>query len=89
MNNHHLPGAPDAAGGIWPFDKKPGIEGDAPIRFGVELHHPSIHSFGIELLIDRAIKPIGEVDPPPITADLNHLRSAVQGGRAGFRVGRA
>ena len=71
MNNLHLPGAPDAAGGTSAIRQETWNRRRCPHSVGVELHHPSIHSFGIELLIDRAIKRIGEVNPPPITADLD------------------
>src|SRR5262245_25218765 len=42
------------------------------------LHHPSANAIGIELLIPRRVKRIGEVHSPAVTADLDHLRAAVK-----------
>src|SRR5215467_13335377 len=62
----------------WPSHKKLGIEGDATIGAGVELHHPAVDAIRIELGIDGPIERIGEVDPLTITADLDHLWAAAE-----------
>ncbi len=70
--------------GLWPLDEKIGIKGNAAIRIGIKLYHPAVDAFGIELIIDGAIQRVGKVDPPPVAADLHHLRTAVQSTRANF-----
>src|SRR5215470_14242259 len=62
----------------WPSHKKLGIEGDATIGAGVELHHPALDAIRIELGIDGPIEGIGEVDPLTVTADLDHLWAAAE-----------
>ena len=37
-----------------------------------------VDALGIELRIDRAVERVGEIDPPAVAADLDHLRPAVQ-----------
>ena len=39
--------------------------------------------------INRAVKRIGEIDPPAVAADLDHLRTAVQGAVSGAGMGGA
>src|SRR5262249_54419642 len=63
---------------LGPFDERFRVECDTPGRLGVALHHPAFDAFGIELLVDGAIKGIGEVDPPPVATDLDHLWTAVE-----------
>jgi hypothetical protein len=55
-----------------------GIEGAAAIGAGIELHHPAVDAFRIELRIDRAVERVGEIDALAVAADLNHLRAAVE-----------
>src|ERR1043166_654367 len=61
-----------------PLHEELGIERDAAARLGIELHHPTIDSVGIELRIDGAVERVGEINPPPVTADLHHLRPAAE-----------
>src|SRR5262245_9664752 len=63
---------------LGPFGEEFRIECDTPTRLGVELYHPAFNAFGIELLVDGAIKRIGEVDAPPVATDLDHLWTAVE-----------
>src|SRR6478752_6411867 len=58
---------------FWPGDEKPLIERDAALGLGVELDHPAFDPFRIELIVDRPIERVGEIDPAPIAADLDHL----------------
>src|SRR6266478_9835364 len=55
-----------------PFHEEFRIEADAAFRIGVELDHPSLDAIGIELWVDGAVQRIGEIDPPPVAADLHH-----------------
>src|SRR4051812_30363194 len=59
-----------------PLDEEFRVEGDAALRIGIELHHPAIEAVVIDLLVDGAVERVGEVDPPPVPADLDHLRPA-------------
>src|SRR5262249_61910733 len=61
---------------LGPGDEEPGIEGNAAIGVGVELHHPAVESACIELAVDRTIERVGEIDAPAVAADLDHLRPA-------------
>src|SRR5687767_10756679 len=61
---------------------------DAALRTRIYLYHPATDSFGIKLLVPRTIQGIGEVDAPAITADLHHLRPAIQWRARVFRVRR-
>ena len=69
-----------------PLHKEFGIEGDAAVRIGVELDHPSFDAIGIELWIDGAVQRIGEIDAPAVAADLYHLRAAAECAVAGGGV---
>src|ERR1051325_7205452 len=71
-----------------PVDEEFRIEGHAAVRLDVELHHPAIDAFRIELRIDRAVERIGEIDAPPVTADLDHLRAAIELAVLGARMAR-
>src|SRR5947209_18922847 len=61
-----------------PIDEELRIERNPAIRAGVELHHPAVDPFGIELRIDGAVERIGEVDAFAIAADLDHLGAAIE-----------
>src|SRR5215813_3465318 len=63
---------------LWPIDEEFRVEGHAAIRLDVELHHPTIDAFGIELRIDGAVERIGEIDAPSVAADLDHLRASIE-----------
>src|SRR5262245_4242555 len=52
------------------------VERHAAIRTGIELDHPTTHAVGIELLIPRRIKRVGEIDSLTIAGDFHHLRTA-------------
>src|SRR6185437_2101838 len=73
---------------LWPGHEEPRIELDTAIDAGVELDHPAVEALWIELRIDGAVERISEIDAPPVAADLDHLRSAVQNAVRG-RVRRA
>src|SRR5947207_795791 len=45
-----------------PFDEKLRVERNPSLRACVELHHPTLDSLRVELLVDRPIERIGEVD---------------------------
>jgi len=59
-------------------DEKLGIDHHAAFRLGVELHHPALDAFRIELSVPWSIERIGEVDAPAVAAEFDHLRGAVQ-----------
>src|SRR5215469_10802315 len=61
-----------------PINKEVLIKLDPATRPGVDFHHPSPHSVGIELGVDRPIERIRKVYSPAVAADLDHLRRAVQ-----------
>src|SRR5690242_12631655 len=68
---------------LWPGHEEARIELDTAIDAGVELDHPAVEALWIELRIDGAVERISEIDAPPVAADLDHLRSAVQSAVAG------
>src|SRR4029450_9087255 len=55
-----------------------GIELDAAVRAHVPLGPPALDAVRIELVVPRAIQRVGHVDALAVTADLDHLRGAVQ-----------
>src|SRR5215469_3061571 len=61
-----------------PLDEEFGIEGDAAVGLGVELHHPAVEPAVVELRVDRAVKRVGEIDALPVAADLDHLRPTAE-----------
>src|SRR5262249_20320851 len=61
-----------------PVNEELRIEGNPAVRFGVELHHPPIDPFRVELLVDGPVKRIGEIDAPSVAADLDHLWAAIE-----------
>src|SRR5581483_4266221 len=61
-----------------PVDEEIRVEGDAAAWIHVELHHPAVDAFGVELRIDRAVERVGEIDALAVAADLDHLRAAVE-----------
>src|SRR5262249_47611440 len=68
---------------VWPVALRPvdeefRVEANAAFGLGIELDHPAVNAVGIELRIDRPIEGVGEIDPPPVAADLDHLRAAVE-----------
>ena len=63
------------------LDEELGIEGDAAVRRDVDLGHPPANPIGIELRVPGRIERVREVDAPAIAADLDHLRSAIEGAR--------
>src|SRR5262249_24270016 len=71
---------------VAPMDEELRIKGDAALGPHVELHHPAVDAIGIELGVDRAVKRVGEINPPAVPADLDHLRSAVERAVPGGRM---
>src|SRR5580693_6729895 len=59
-----------------PIDEEIGIEGDAAAGPDVQLHHPAVDAFGIELRVDGSVKRIGEKDAPAVPAHFDHLWTA-------------
>src|ERR1051326_5646877 len=74
---------------LGPIDEEFGIEGDAALGLGVELHHPAVEAALVELRVDRAVERIGEVDAPAVAADLDHLRTAAELAVLGAGMARA
>src|SRR5882762_2391068 len=68
------------------LQKQIGVESNATSVVGIELCHPAANSVRIELLIPAAVERVGDIDPLPITADLDHLRTAIQGTLRVFRA---
>src|SRR5262249_54862883 len=62
------------------------VERNAAILANVELDHPAVDTFRIELRIDGAIQGIGEIHALPVTADLDHLGTPVERTVLGFRM---
>src|SRR5262245_17664970 len=71
------------------LDKESPGQVASALELGVDLDHPALDPVGVELRVDRAIERIGEIDPPAVAADLDHLRPAIEGsgmlGMAGTR----
>jgi hypothetical protein len=61
-----------------PLNEEFGIESDAAVLSGIELHHPAVDALRIELRVDRAIERVGELDALPVPADLYHLGAAIE-----------
>src|SRR6476469_3806295 len=51
----------------------------------VELDHPAVDALGVELRVPRGVERVGQVHALAVAADLDHLRSAVDGARGGVR----
>src|SRR5437868_8569542 len=60
------------------LDKELFIEFHSALPICIKLHHPTLQPVGIDLLVPRCVERIGEMDALAITADLNHLRTAVE-----------
>src|SRR5689334_8899100 len=71
---------------LGPFDKEIRIKSNACILPRIELHQPAIDAFRIELLVDRAVERVREINAPPVAADLDHLRPAVERATPGGRM---
>ena len=61
---------------IGALDEKVFVKGHAALRVGIKFHHPTANAVGIELLVPRRIKRVGEIYPFAIAADFHHLRPA-------------
>src|SRR5262245_19048892 len=61
-----------------PVDEEFWVEGEPPRAGGVELDHPAVDPFRIELRVDRAVERVGEINAPAVAADLHHLRSTIE-----------
>ena len=71
------------------LDEELRIEGHRAVGCDVELDHPALDAVGIELIVPRAVERVREVDAPPVAADLDHLRAAVERRRRIRRMRRA
>src|SRR6516165_7139 len=60
------------------LDEEIRIHMEAALGRNVQFHHPALDPVGIELLVPSTIKGVSEVNAPAITADFDHLRSAVE-----------
>ena len=58
--------------------EEPRVQGQTAGRVGVEPGHPCAHPVGVELVVPGAVERVGDVDPPAVAADLDHLRPAGQ-----------
>src|SRR5262245_61167313 len=67
-----------AAVALRPFDEELGVERNTAAGIDIELHHPAVDALRVELWVDRAIKRVGEIYTFAVSADLHHLRSAVE-----------
>src|SRR5262244_802507 len=58
--------------------QKLAVERESAVLADVQLRQPAADAVRIELLVPRAIERVGQIDPPAVVADLDHLRTAVQ-----------
>src|ERR1700736_1668776 len=65
------------------------IQSDSAFGLGVQFHHPTANTLGIELLVPRSIQRVGEINALAITAHFYHLRSTIQWSLRGTRMCRA
>src|SRR3546814_2073067 len=70
---------------ILELQEEVGIERDAARGVGVDLDHPALDSFRIELPVPCRVERVRKVDPPAVPADLDHLRPAVERPGGGMR----
>src|SRR6476620_1026258 len=70
-------------------DEKVRVQFELSCRRYIGLRHPTTDSIRIELIVPRAVKGVGEIYATAISADLNHLRSAVQSLLREFRMSSA
>src|SRR5207244_12735876 len=54
------------------------IELHSTLCICIDLHHPTLYTIRIELLIPRRVERVREVAAPAIAADLDHLRTTVE-----------
>src|SRR5438067_5107458 len=59
------------------LDEELFIELHPALRIGINFHHPALYSVRIELLIPRGVQRVGEISTFAVTADLNHLWTAI------------
>src|ERR1700689_1308041 len=60
------------------IDEEFGVEFYAAVISDIELDHPSLDPFGIELLVPGGVQGIGEKHAASVAADFDHLWPAVQ-----------
>src|SRR5687768_1332383 len=56
-----------------------GIGAQTAIGGRIQFGHPPLDAGGVELLIPRDIQRVGDIHPPAVAADLDHLRPTIQG----------
>src|SRR5215471_12103943 len=61
-----------------PVDTEIAVELDAAVGLGIDLDHPTVEAFGVELRVDRAVERVGEVNAAAVAANLDHLRSTIE-----------
>src|SRR5215218_11201272 len=52
------------------------IDAQPAVRVCVELGHPGADAVGVELIVPRPVERVGQVHPPSIATDFDHLRPA-------------
>src|SRR5213078_1933742 len=57
------------------LEKEVLIELDPALSVCIDLHHPTLYTIRIELLIPRRVERVRKVDALAIAADLDHLRT--------------
>src|SRR3954449_6034658 len=60
------------------LDEEPLIKFHSALRVHIELHHPTLQSIRVELLVPRGVERIGEIDALAVAADLDHLWATVK-----------
>src|SRR5207245_11415274 len=60
------------------LEKEVLIELDPALSVCIDLHHPTLYTIRIELLIPRRVERVRKVDALAIAADLDHLRTTVE-----------
>src|SRR5262249_46784528 len=68
------------------LDKESFIQFHAAVGARVDLHHPTLYSIGIELLVPGGVERVGKVHALAVATNLDHLRSAVESLRGLLRV---
>src|SRR5687767_5468995 len=60
------------------LEEEPRVQIHAAFGSQIHLGHPTADTLRVELVIPGRIEPVGDVDALAVSADLDHLRAAVQ-----------
>src|SRR5215212_8281276 len=52
------------------------IDAKPAVRVCIELGHPGADAVGVELVVPRPVERVGQVHPPSVATDFDHLRPA-------------